>query len=481
MITLTRRQARLLRGVFRRSILGIAHRGPIPPIVFAVEGDQLCARHRYAHLAIEHAWPLAWPSSGEVALPLDALADIEGKDDATVALEAATPDRTVVRWTDRGIPQVREYMVPAVGSLGRFPSPPDAWADLDPGLLEALAEASATAAEDDTRYALSCLALRGGSGSIAATDGHQVLIRAGFVFPWDGEVLIPRSPLFGCKELPRDLPLQVGKTDDHVVLRIGPWTIWAEIRTGVRFPDVDRILPGPGSVVTRLRLDPGDARFLLDALGRLPGADEPNSPATVDLNGRIAVRARAADPSGMTELVLSRSAYTGDPVRFQTNRELLARAIRLGLGDLEVADADSPLVGRDGDRIFAWQPLSKESALGPDEDAVRIDSQPHPITTTDPSLGLPERKTTASEADNPDGREAGRHGESNDHASSESPAPTGLAALIGEAEALHEALGAARARSGRLVVALRKQKRREKLMASTLASLRQLRLQDVAE
>ena len=55
MITLTRRQARAWRGVFRRSTLGIAHRGPIPPLVLAAEGGQLCVRHRFAHLALEHA------------------------------------------------------------------------------------------------------------------------------------------------------------------------------------------------------------------------------------------------------------------------------------------------------------------------------------------------------------------------------------------------------------------------------------------
>ena len=124
MITITRRQARGLRGVFRRSVLGIGHRGSIPPILFAVEGDQLCARHRYAQLAIEHVSPLAWPSTGVVALPLDALADLEGKDDSTVALDPVSPDRTVARWTNRGIPQVRESTVPAVGSLGRLPTTP---------------------------------------------------------------------------------------------------------------------------------------------------------------------------------------------------------------------------------------------------------------------------------------------------------------------------------------------------------------------
>ena len=60
------------------------------------------------------------------------------------------------------------------------------------------------------------------------------------------------------------------------------------------------------------------------------------------------------------------------------------------------------------------------------------------------------------------------------------PSAGGLAALIQEAGALHEALSDARARAGRLVVALRKHRRRERLVQSTLASLKALKLQDVA-
>ncbi|HEX4181697.1 MAG TPA: hypothetical protein VHY34_00365 [Caulobacteraceae bacterium] len=45
---------------------------------------------------------------------------------------------------------------------------------------------------------------------------------------------------------------------------------------------------------------------------------------------------------------------------------------------------------------------------------------------------------------------------------------------------LHEALGEAKARAGRLVAALRRQRRREQLVASTIASLKALKLQDVA-
>ena len=38
MITLTRNQVRRLRSVFRRSVLGINQRGPIPPLVLRAEG-----------------------------------------------------------------------------------------------------------------------------------------------------------------------------------------------------------------------------------------------------------------------------------------------------------------------------------------------------------------------------------------------------------------------------------------------------------
>jgi hypothetical protein len=70
-----------------------------------------------------------------------------------------------------------------------------------------------------------------------------------------------------------------------------------------------------------------------------------------------------------------------------------------------------------------------------------------------------------------------RNGDTPDRlAQVETPTVNGLAALIQEAEALHEALADARARTGRLVVALRRHRKRERLVSSTLATLRELKL-----
>ncbi len=104
MITLTRNQVRRLRGVFRRSVLGINQRGPIPPLVFHAEGGQLRAHHRYRDLVVEHVEPGSYRPAASLAIPLDDLADCEGSKDSPVVLEAAAADRTVVRWEDRGDP-----------------------------------------------------------------------------------------------------------------------------------------------------------------------------------------------------------------------------------------------------------------------------------------------------------------------------------------------------------------------------------------
>ena len=54
----------------------------------------------------------------------------------------------------------------------------------------------------------------------------------------------------------------------------------------------------------------------------------------MDLNGKVAIRARGAEQSQITELVLNRSGYSGPPIRINTNRRFLGRALELGFGEI---------------------------------------------------------------------------------------------------------------------------------------------------
>src|SRR5262245_17114748 len=105
MIAIPRRQARRLRAIFRRHALGVAPRGPAPPLVLRADPDAgLRVRFHHTPLAVECLLPGTFRPAESIALPLETLADVEGRDESPVVLEAAAPGVTVARWEDRGVP-----------------------------------------------------------------------------------------------------------------------------------------------------------------------------------------------------------------------------------------------------------------------------------------------------------------------------------------------------------------------------------------
>src|SRR5262249_4228411 len=156
----------------RRSVLGIAVRMPTYPLSFMADHDVgLRVRFHHAPLAIEQIVPGTFRPDETILVPLDALADVEGRDDSPVVFEATASGTTVVRWEDRAIPQTRSYPVPQPDRLVAFPAWPATFETAPAGLLDALAEAAKIATEGNSRYDLSCIQLRGATGEVVATDG----------------------------------------------------------------------------------------------------------------------------------------------------------------------------------------------------------------------------------------------------------------------------------------------------------------------
>ena len=480
MITITRSKAKTLRSILRRVTLGIRHKSSVPQLVLSAEGTYLRAQYLYDSLAVEYAEPGHYQPIDSIPVPLDGLGEIEGRDDSPVVFEAAEPDKTVISWQDHGIPQVRECPVTPFGNLAPFPETPTAWTQASADLITALAEASDICTDESRRYALNCIQLRGTVHKMIATDGHQLLVTSGFGFPWDSDLLIKGSPIFAAKALNRDEPVQIAKTDTHVVLRIGPWTIWNEIQQDARFPGVEEVIPGSGAILTRLQLDPEDARFLQSALDRLPGSEELNSPVTMDLNGIVAIRAKGADQSQITELILDRSRYTGPPIRINTNRIFLRRAIQLGFSEVSISDVETPVVCREQHRVYAWQPLGGDAAIEPAENVIRISSNPEPVITNSITSKNQSQRRSMSAPIEKNGHESAAHANGNGQATGDNPGSS-LTTLIQDAEALHATLTDARASIARLIAGLRRHRKQSRLVSETLKSLRQLKLTEAVE
>ena len=469
MITITRLMARQVRAVFSRC-LSSASRGPFPPVTFCADSNGLTIRAKSHNAAIEFHQPGDF--AGErFSVPFDVLKQCEGGKADAVSLEQID-QRVAVNWSDGGIPQV--IQVDAESTDEEFPVVPSEMTANDVRLVTSLRDAAATADNNSTRYALNCLQLQGKRGKIVATDGHQLLIQGGFAFPWDDAVLIPARKVFASRELLNNQPVEVGGTDDWVCFRIGPWALQFKIEKESRFPNVEDHVPAANSAVTTLCVSATDAEFLTNAIKRLPNSDDYNRPVTVDLNGEVAIRAKSEEQSTPTELVLTNSSRSGDVIRFNTNREFLARAMKLGFRDVRLTSVEAPAFCRDENRQYLWALLGKEGAIQPHDQATRIESSADPAGSPTPQQLPPQsRRTpvTMSKTNHANGN--GKH---NGEAATET---NGTTSLIEQAETLRDSLQESLSQTRELITALKRQKKQSRLMKSTLASLRQLQTVDV--
>lgn len=482
MIEITRSLARQLRAVFRKALPLGWGRGPRPSLVFHAGKDGLRVQSHHPEVAVELHQPGARPVE-VIALPSDALDDFEGRRDEVVTLENVEQGSVQARWDDGGLPQVRDYHAPEMEKLSAFPEEPRKLIPVDASILKALDDAVQTVARETARYTLQKIQLRGSSGEIIATDGKQLLVQGGFALPWKEDALVPATSVFACKELSQEKTIHLGKTDTHVCIRIGSWAFFLSINKDGRFPDAKSVIPRGSAGVTVCQLAPEDGEFLLRALPRLPGRDDDSAPLTLDLNGHFAVRVKGEGQSRPTEVVLARSQVVGPAVRCASNRQYLARAVALGFTELRIAKPDVPVVASDGQRTYLWMPFDKAGILPPSDDALRITS------SGDESATQPPKNERSKETMPRHSTHANGNGHSNGQDHDQAPLPpdrrrttdlttkgggTGLGSLIAEAQSLKEALHDAYSRSRRLLAALKRQKKQQKLMATTLASLKQL-------
>lgn len=459
MLTITRSFAHQARIIIARALFGSGRPDATLPVQFTADSETLRLRAQAGSEAVEYRVADAQPAA-ELTVPLSLLADCDGRQADPVQLERRD-GQVLARWQDGPVPQVATCDMPDF--LPGFPEPPTEFGENPPALLSALVHAVETADPEPGRFALNKVQLRGRSGLLAATDGRHLWSHSGFVFPWDGDVLLPKTPLFACKELPQDQAVLVGQRNEQLCVRVGPWTFWLAVDTSGRFPKVDDMLQPVEAATATLRIADTDADFLLKSLRRLPAA------VTVDLNGQVAVRAQLADRGQVTELVLNGSTYSGEALRIHTDRRYLNRALALGFRELQVFGPGQPLLCRQTDQTYVWAPLSPESAVPPADNAIRIESHQSPNKPA-PRIREPARARTTM----PDRNVNRRHATSQvvPHAATE-PSSNG-SDVIETAEALRRSLRESLDRTSELLHALKQQRKRSRLVASTLASLRQL-------
>jgi hypothetical protein len=354
---------------------------------------------------------------------------------------------------------------------------------LPPSFLLALDEAAQTAAGESAKFAMARIQLHGKLGQIVATDSKQALLQSGFRFPWDDAVLVPSIRAFGLRELNLENVVRIGRTEKMVCLQAGPWTFFLGIDPTGRFPPVHDIIPRPKSVTCRAMIHMDDARFLAEALPRLPGRKDEFSPITLDLGRTVTVRARAAESETLTEIELARSTSQGAAQRLAVNRDYLERALRLGLPELQVIDSAKPIVFRDKERLYLCMTLISDHILAPRADGLRISSatdraarktdavsKPQPVTPR----RIPIMATRNNNHHAPQNHSTNGHSENGaDHGMAQSGGPN-VIQLISEVEQIRGMLQDTLGRVNNLHSALKQFRRQGKAIEDAMKSLRGL-------
>jgi len=322
-----------------------------PVVVFSELGDSflITAQH-------ENCW-LQYREIGEFdftlcSLPWSGLQEVAkvGADDLTLTMER---EQNCVTWTENGTPVERCYPDGPSDETPAFFPAVEGWTPQSARLLTALNEASQTTAKESTRYALNCLLLRGKTRDMVATDSRQLLIQKGWEWPWS------------------DDPVEVGRSEKHVVFRLGPWTLGFPIDTKTRFPSVDSIIPDSSVTLATLVLDEADHNWLAEKIPRT--SRNSKQIATIELNGAVAVRCAEQDQSPDQEWILSQSRREGAETTFESDVCYLSRLHDLGLSRVEIPTGNSPFVARDSQQTYLWMGLSGEPSPRP-ENITRVAS-----------------------------------------------------------------------------------------------------------
>ena len=350
--------------------LGIADRRRGPSIQFSADANELRVRFVTGEVAVQWTGAGAF-SPTTFSVPFEALREFSGGRNTPVTFRFYE-GQVENRWTEAGIPKSYCFRAELPES---FPEVPSSGMANNISLVQALADAAQTADSQCTRFALSYVSLRGRDGRVAATDGRQLFAQTGYAFPWEEECLVPVRQLLTCPNFLVGEKVEVGRTQDWIVVRSGAWTLWLRIKRGTRFPEIDFLVRPPASTLATLYLTGSDAQFLEKKLSQLPHGDSSFSPVTIDTSGKVAVRTRFSEDATPTELVLVQSRWEGVAISVVVDPRYLIRALQLGFRRLRISGKEAPLVLCQGDRTMVLAPLNQCAAIRPTPDTKRIESR----------------------------------------------------------------------------------------------------------
>lgn len=198
---------------------------------------------------------------------------------------------------------------------------------------------------------------------IVASDGRHMFSANSFKFDLTESVLLPQHKFLRWSGFHEDgeWSIRVGPRNKegtaYTQLQSAYWTFILK-RPDARLPHWKQVVPN--EIKTHVTFSNEAVTFLLDVLPKLPGASQVNAGVTFDFGpmGTIVIGSEGAHSS---RVQVDGVQIKGNANTFAADRNLIIKALKLGLTNLGVVDGLSPIVFSDARRKLVIAPLRADS------------------------------------------------------------------------------------------------------------------------
>jgi DNA polymerase III sliding clamp (beta) subunit (PCNA family) len=262
--------------------------------------------------------------------------------------------------------------------VDEFPALPKFEGEIVPipdAVRSSLHEAMECASQDETRMLLNGAYIdvsKKDCHCVVATDGRHLYSSNSFTLPMKTSVIVPNHRFIAWSEFSKDgeWRLKVGvnaedKDVHHLQLSSRRWRLITRQIEG-NFPNWRQVIPDSKEMLTTVEFE--NVESVIQAIQRMPDHDQTHHTIglAVEQEGLLLMGKANKDDAEWFSVPIANVKISGKPMRVNTNRQQVIKALQFGLNRMEMLDCMSPLKFVNAGRQMVIMPVRME---GPEQTA----------------------------------------------------------------------------------------------------------------
>ncbi len=323
-----------------------------------LQGTDLDSFATYKTLTVQEGEPV------EFLVPVEHLAKAMKSTKDRIGLAPDGKESVILRTFVSSTPIEQKLPAPAIEEWPPVPEVPAPAISLDHTFRQTMDQAWECASVDESRYILNSVFVDVSEPKahyVVATNGRVLFSANSFAFDLKDSVIIPTRKFLGwggwwtdgvaqlaIKPPEKGKPAQKGKPEEPekpgwLQFSTDRWTFTTKQIEG-DYPNWKQVVPAT-TPATSIRIPENAIDLVLEILARIPGDYEPNYPVSLNTaNHALILQGQSKGQDQPASIPVLEAVVKGKPVVMCLNRLNLVKALRFGLNEIQIIDAETPVI-----------------------------------------------------------------------------------------------------------------------------------------